>query len=117
MRPSFPRRFARHLLAAILALPGLAAAAGCELSIKPQMKGFYLNPTVVSVQVSKVAPPPPGGQCRLVAGDEILRINDRQVKGAKALGVMRYWKSLQATDPRVYTVLRGDEVLVVDVRK
>ncbi|HMT38342.1 MAG TPA: hypothetical protein PKD02_06540 [Thermomonas sp.] len=105
------------LVAALLSPTTAAAAGGCEVSIKPEMKGFYLNPTVVSVHVSKVAPPPPGGQCRLVAGDEILRINDRQVKGAKALGVMRYWKSLQATDPRVYTVLRGDDVLVVDVRK
>ena len=102
---------------ALLTPTTAAAAGGCDASIKPQMKGFYLSPTVVSVQVSKVAPPPPGGQCRLMAGDEILRINDRQVKGAKALGVMRYWKTLEPTDPRVYTVLRGGEVLVIDVRK
>ena len=40
------------LLVALLTPTTAAAAGGCEASIKPQMKGFYLNPTVVSVQVS-----------------------------------------------------------------
>ena len=74
------------LVAALLSPTTAAAAGGCEVSIKPEMKGFYLNPTVGRGHVSKVSPPPPGGQCRLVAGDEILRINDRQVIGGEGLG-------------------------------
>ena len=76
-----------------------------------------MNPTVDNVMINEVTPPLPGKSCKLQAGDEILKINDQTVRGRKAIGLMKYFKSIKPTDPKVYTIRRGDEMLVVDVRK
>lgn len=115
------RRVARSalLLLSLLAVSHATAEDGgaCQARTRHALGGFFANPSIAHVTIDQVAAPAPGQACKLQVGDEILKINDRQVKGGNALGVLRYIRGIKPGEPKVYTVRRGGQTLVIDVRK
>lgn len=107
------------LLLSLLAVSQANAEDGgaCQAKTRHALRGFFANPSIAHVTIDHVAAAAPGQSCKLQVGDEILKINDRQVKGGNALGVLRYIKGIQPSDPKVYTVRRGAQTLVIDIRK
>lgn len=104
-------------LAALLFLCAAAHASdGCQLTLKPETSGFFLNPVLDKVTVMKVSPQAPGAACALMANDEILQLNGQRVVGQRAKTVMAYWKSLKPGDPRNFKVKRAGVVLTVAVK-
>jgi hypothetical protein len=98
----------------------LCAAAhakdSCRLTLKPETSGFFLNPVLEKVTITKVSPQAPGAACVLMVDDEILQLNDQRVVGQRAKTVMAYWKSLKPGDPRNFKVRRAGVVLAIAVK-
>ena len=71
-----------------LLLTPLTAAAADEgylgLSISADGEGFFLNPTLKTITISKVAPESPAAKAGIEPGDQIVEIEGRKVAGAKA---------------------------------
>lgn len=97
--------------AALLAAPAVSAWA-CQLSLKPETTGFFLNPTLQKVSVVK-AVSGADKPCTLLVGDELLQVNDRMIPGAKARDVMAYWKGLPKGSNPTFKVRRAGTVLTV----
>ena len=96
---------------ALLVVPAFSAQA-CQLSLKPQTSGFFLNPTLEKVVVAN-AVAGPDKPCKLQVGDELLQVNDRVLPGAKAKEVMAYWKGLPKGSKSSFKVRRAGVVLMV----
>lgn len=102
---------------AISLLPQVARAAdGCKLSLDYVKSGFFLNPTLEKILVASMKSSNKALDCKLKAGDEILQVNNRDVKGKKANDVMAYWKGLDQSNGLTFKVLRGEQVLVLLVK-
>ncbi|MBO9685609.1 MAG: PDZ domain-containing protein [Mitsuaria chitosanitabida] len=70
------------MVASTLAVAGERGVFGFGLSIESE--GFFLNPTLKSVKISKVTPGSPAEHGGLKVGDEVLEVEGRAVAGAKA---------------------------------
>lgn len=106
------------LLAVALVAAGTAQASstGCNLRLKPETSGFFLNPMLDKVTVVEAEPSSPDKPCPFRAGDELLRINDQHVPGHRARAVMKYWESLPMGTALEFSIRRDDAVipLVID---
>ncbi len=100
------------LLLAVALMGSAFSAQACRLSLKPETSGFVLSPTLQKLVVEK-AVPSPDKPCGLVAGDELLQVNDRVIPGAKAKEVMAYWKGLPKGSTTTFKVLRDGVTLTV----
>ncbi len=100
-------------LASLLLCGAAHANSGCSLTLKPETRGFFLNPILEKVTVVKVTPMASDSVCPLKVDDEILQINDQLVVGQRANSVMNYWKSLKRDEPRNVKVKRGSAILTV----
>src|SRR5690554_6039716 len=105
-------------LAVALVAAGAAQASstGCNLRLKPETSGFFLNPMLDRVIVVEASPSNPDKPCPFLAGDELLRINDQDVPGHRARAVMKYWEALPKGTALEFSIRRNDEVipLVID---
>jgi C-terminal processing protease CtpA/Prc len=70
------------LLCTAAARAGEKGWFGFELEIAGQ--GFFLNPTVRAVRVVSVVPKSPAAEQSIVAGDEIIQVENTEVPGRKA---------------------------------
>ena len=103
------------LCAAALAPLPVFAGNSCKVGFEPETSGFALNPMLDKLTVKSAKPGKPGDTCVLEAGDEILKVNEQPVQGARALKVMRYWKSLKDGATITFLVKRdGAIVTLVD---
>lgn len=98
-----------------LALLPMVARAGdsCAVGFKPETSGFALNPMLDRLTVTSAKPGKTGDACPLLVDDEILKVNHLAVPGARALAVMRYWKSIKAGAAITFVVKRGGQVVTV----
>lgn len=97
--------------AGLLAAGFANAGTGCELRLKPETSGFFLNPTLEKVTVVEATAVDPDRPCLFLAGDELLQINGQVVPGHKAREVMKYWESLSKGMRLNFSVRREDEVM------
>jgi S1-C subfamily serine protease len=86
------RPFASRLFACLLLYSVAAAAFAGErgyFGFAPQVAtgGFFLNPTVQRIVIARVVPDSPAARAGIVPGDEVLKVEDTVVHGAKALGL------------------------------
>lgn len=79
-------------LATALMTAGTARAADgtIGISVSVQGEGFFLNPTLQSVRIAKVAPQSPAHLAGMAEGDQILEVEGRKVQGAKASELKPY---------------------------
>jgi S1-C subfamily serine protease len=99
---------------ALAPLPALAGNS-CKVGFQPETSGFPLNPILDKLTVKSAEPGKPGDTCVLEVGDEILKVNEQPVQGARGLKVMRYWKSLKDGATITFVVKRdGAIVTLVD---
>ena len=103
------------LLAALAVAPAYASE-GCKLTLKPSTSGSFLNPTLQKVVVTLATSPSTDKPCLLIAGDELLQINDRIIPGSKAKEVMAYWTGLSKDLPRTFKVRRAGAVISVVIK-
>lgn len=97
-----------------LACPQPARADdSCAVGFKPDTSGFLLNPILDKLTVISVKPATPKDVCVLRIHDEILQVNQQPVPGARALAVMKYWKSLKDGAPITFRVRRAGSVLTL----
>lgn len=89
------------------------AAEPCKLALKVASSGFMLNPTVQSVTVASSTPRTPGAPCTLKAGDEILKINQQTVPGARATAVKAAWAAVKDGPPATLRIRRAGAVMTV----
>lgn len=106
----------RKLFIALIAgliCPAIHAGGVCELEIRPTTSGFFLNPTLEKVLVHKATPKDAEQPCAMVAGDELLQINEQVIPGRRAKEVMKYWKGLPKQSPRTFKVRREGEIITI----
>ena len=99
------------LFSVLVALP--TSGHACALGFKPETSGFALNPILNKLTVTDSKVEKPGDTCSLHVNDEILRVNSMSVPGARALAVMRYWKSLPKETIYTFIVRRAGVVTTV----
>jgi hypothetical protein len=99
-------------LAAVLLVAAACPAHACKLALQSKTSGFFLSPTLEKVVVAKVTPSP-GKPCSLMAGDELLQVNDRAIPGAKAKDIMAYWKGLPEGSKPTFKVRRAGKVVTI----
>ena len=85
----------------------------CAVGFHPETSGFALNPTLKKLTVADSHLEKPGDLCLLQVNDEILQVNSQAVPGARALAVMRYWKSIPHGSAITFTVRRAGVVTKV----
>lgn len=104
------------LAGALVAAGGAHASTGCDLRLKPETSGFFLNPMLDKVTVLEATQSSPDKRCPFMPGDELLRINDQEVPGHRARAVMKYWESLPKGTALEFSIRRGGEIipLVID---
>jgi predicted metalloprotease with PDZ domain len=88
----FPMRTIAFRLVAFLLLSLPVAAFGGErgfFGFAPNVTtgGFVLNPTVQGIVIARVVPGSPAARAGILAGDEVLKVEDTVVRGAKALAL------------------------------
>jgi C-terminal processing protease CtpA/Prc len=86
MSASLAQRLCALLLPLLLACPLGAHADGRGVfgfSMAIDSEGFFLNPTLRSIRITKVAPASPAEQAGLKVGDEVIEVAGRTVAGAK----------------------------------
>jgi hypothetical protein len=102
-------------VATLLGVSTSSAAAGpCQLVLKPETDGFFLNPILKKVVVHDITPGTDGSPCQFLTGDEIVQINAQPVVGQRAKTVMAHWKGLKKADLRVFRIRRGGRMM--DIR-
>lgn len=85
----------------------------CSVGLATKTSGFKLNPTLEKITVSKVVRGANAKPCKLQVGDEIVQINDRVVKGSKAISMLNYANGIKGKDGITYRVRRGTETLTI----
>ena len=100
-------------LVALFPSPVLAENACGATGFEPTTSGFALNPMLDKLTVTYAKPAKTGDVCPLQAKDEILKVNRQVVPGARALAVMRYWKSIQKGSTVTYVIKRNGAVVTV----
>lgn len=93
--------------------PVHAVGNDCAVAFTPKLSGFKLNPVLDKLTVTSVKPKTTLDTCILHPGDEILRVNEQQVVGSRALAVQRYWKSLKPGAPITFRVQRAGSVITL----
>ena len=86
MSASLTQRLCALCLLVLLAWPLAAQAAGRGVfgfSMAIDSEGFFLNPTLRSIRITKVAAASPAEQAGLKVGDEVIEVAGRAVAGAK----------------------------------
>lgn len=108
-------RAAAAIVAGAVLFGSQAARAenSCAVGFKPDTSGFPLNPVLDKLTVTSAIPTTPKDVCVLQVHDEILQVNQQRVPGARALAVMRYWKSLKDGTPVTFRVRRASSVLTL----
>lgn len=103
------------LLGGAFLLLSLSAHAdnACAVGFQPDTSGFALNPKLDRLTVTSAKPTTPNDVCLLRVKDQILQVNEQLVPGARALTVMRYWKSLKEDAPIKFRVKRGDATITL----
>lgn len=106
------------IVATGLALHCLPADAetSCAVGFKPETSGFMLNPILDKLTVTSAKPVKAGDICPFLVDDEILKVNQQPVPGARALAVMRYWKSIKDGVAITFLVKRGSSVITLVTR-
>jgi C-terminal processing protease CtpA/Prc len=94
-------------LATLLLAPGLLIAAAAHaasgyigISVSVDGEGFFLNPTLKSARVAKVAPQSPAQRAGITEGDLILEVEGRKVQGAKASELKPYMDRVEGQEVR-----------------
>jgi len=84
----------RWLLTILLAAFALHVAAADKgyvgFSLSADGEGFFLNPTLKTLTITKVTPNSPTASAGIVAGDQIVEIEGHPVAGAKARDLKPY---------------------------
>ncbi len=101
------------MVAGLLAAGSANAGTGCELRLRPETSGFFLNPTLEKVTVVEAAAVDPDRPCPFLAGDELPQINEQVVPGQKARQVMKYWESLSKGMRLDFSVRRDEQVISI----
>ncbi|MEO6364643.1 MAG: hypothetical protein ABIO38_01120 [Luteimonas sp.] len=96
--------------------PTVQAADSCAVGFSPKTSGFALNPILDKLTVTSAKPATARDFCQLQVNDQILQVNDRPILGARALAVMKYWKSLKGDAPITFRVKRSGTVVTVVTR-
>ena len=99
------------LFSTLLVLP--LSSHACAVGFKPETSGFALNPILNKLTVTSSKLQKAGDTCLLHVNDEILQVNSQPVPGARALAVMRYWKSIPDGASVTYVVRRDGAVTKV----
>lgn len=111
-------RTAVLMVAAMLLMCSRPALAGnsCAVGFKPDTSGFPLNPVLDKLTVTSAKSATSDDVCLLQVADEILQVNQQPVPGARALTVMRYWKSLKDGALITFRVKRGGSILTLTTK-
>lgn len=100
-------------LLVLLPSPSHAENACGAVGFEPTTSGFALNPILDKLTVTYARPAKVGDVCLLQGKDVILKVNQQVVPGARALKVMRYWKSIKGGSIVTYTVNRNGTTLTL----
>jgi len=106
----------RHaLLVAVLLLSfaGGVAAKGLGFSIEGKTSGFFLNPVMDRVTISKVEPGSVAADSGMLAGDVVLELNGTHVPGMRAHALMTFWKSIPNGTPLRFRLQRRQAIVNV----
>ena len=77
-------RFVLIVLSIVLPIAAFAADRGVfGFSMDVDSEGFFLNPTLRSIKIGKVAPESPASRAGMKPGDEVVEVAGRLVAGAK----------------------------------
>ena len=89
------------------------ASFGFATSI--EASGFFLNPTLQKVWISKITPDSPAERAGAAVGDVILTMNEKDVPGASAKEMKSLMGSFKPGDHLLLKVERDGKETIIDI--